>query len=756
MLSGSAAVFAAAGMPAVAAAPGGKIDRKALVTRHNPQLKAVDPAAPLMLGNGNIGFTADITGLQTFPEQYASIAPLLTEAQWAWHSFPNPQNYTAADTMVAVDVRGTTQLYPYMKSLADPDPAAKWIRENPHRFSLGRLAFDLRKKDGAAATFADISETQQTLDLWTGTLTSRFRFDGESVEVATRVHSGRDMVIADIVSPLVADGRLSVIVKFPGVSANLNPDPSDWDHPEAHQTKELDHKPGWLSLSRQIDGTTYFAAIKSDGGIAADGPHAYKVAAKPGATSLNVMADFSRTAATALPEPVVARQAAVAHWVDYWSLGGVIDFTGSTDPRAHELERRVVLSQYLMAINAAGEFPPQEEGLFSNSWNGKAHLEMHPWHAAHFATWSRPQLLERSLTWYVGHIDQAKARAASHGLKGAWWPKMIGPDGIDSPSSVSPFIMWQQPHPIYMAELVYRAQKGAAAKAGILNRYDQLVAETADLLSSFLHFDDKTGRYVLGPPVIPGQENWDPFTTFNPAFELAYFQWGIETAQAWRVRNGQPRRADWDDRVAKLSPLPQKGGLYLPTGSSDAFWTDAASGLCSRNATQAQCQNKDHPSMLMPLGWLPGKGVDKPTMKRTLDAVANFWDLRQTWGWDYPMIAMTAARLGQPEQALDWLFYDGKNNKFGTSGMTPRVHLNEHADAFVPVVSGGVVVKNPDAPGPDGPGFRRAAETYFPSNGGLLAVVGLMAAGWDGETRRTPGFPQQGWTVRFEDILPSI
>jgi hypothetical protein len=488
----------------------------------------------------------------------------------------------------------------------------------------------------------------------------------------------------------------------------------------------------------------------------ADGPHAYKVAAKPGATKLNVMADFSRAAATASPEPVAARQAAAAHWVDYWSQGGVIDFTGSTDPRAHELERRVVLSQYLMAINAAGEFPPQEEGLFSNSWNGKAHLEMHPWHSAHFATWNRPQLLERSLAWYVGHIDQAKARAASHGLKGAWWPKMIGPDGVDSPSSVSPFIMWQQPHPVYMAELVYRAQKGAAAKAKVLSRYGQLVAETADLLSSFLHFDEKTGRYVLGPPVIPVQENWDPFTTFNPAFELAYYQWGIETAQAWRVRTGQPRRADWDDRLAKLSPLPQKDGLYLPTGSNDAFWTDAASDQCRANATKTPCQNKDHPSFLMPLGWLPGKGVDKPQMKRTLDKVKDVWDLRQTWGWDYPMIAMTATRLHEPEEAVGWLFYDGKNNKFGLSGMTPRVHLNEHADAFVPVVSGGVVVKNPDAPGPDGPGFRRAAETYFPSNGGLLAVVGLMAAGWDGETGRAPGFPQKGWTVRFEDILPSI
>ena len=47
------------------------IDRHALVTRHNPTITAVDKSAPFMVGNGNLAFTADITGLQTFPEQYS-------------------------------------------------------------------------------------------------------------------------------------------------------------------------------------------------------------------------------------------------------------------------------------------------------------------------------------------------------------------------------------------------------------------------------------------------------------------------------------------------------------------------------------------------------------------------------------------------------------------------------------------------------------------------------------------------------------
>ena len=54
----------------------GPIDREALVARHNPVLTKVDPHAPLMVGNGDIGFPTDITGLQTFPDQYADLAPL--------------------------------------------------------------------------------------------------------------------------------------------------------------------------------------------------------------------------------------------------------------------------------------------------------------------------------------------------------------------------------------------------------------------------------------------------------------------------------------------------------------------------------------------------------------------------------------------------------------------------------------------------------------------------------------------------------
>jgi hypothetical protein len=161
-------------------------------------------------------------------------------------------------------------------------------------------------------------------------------------------------------------------------------------------------------------------------------------------------------------------------------------------------------------------------------------------------------------------------------------------------------------------------------------------------------------------------------------------------------------------------------------------------------------------SFLMPLGWLPGRGVDRATMRRSFDRMKRDWDLRQTWGWDYPMMAMTAARLDAPEEAIDWLFFDAKNNRFGSSGMTPRVHLDAHAAAFVPTATGAGQGRDAQAAGPDGPGYQRAAETYFPSNGGLLLAVALMAGGWDGEARHAPGFPKNGWKVRAEGLSPSL
>jgi hypothetical protein len=720
------------------------IDRQALVQRHDVVLTEIDPHAPVMLGNGELGFTADITGLQTFPERYSELVPLLTMAQWGWHSFPEGAAEEAAG-LVQVPVPGRgEQPYAWMRSWADAEsnPALNWLRANPHRIALGRIAMMV---DGAAPDFAQVSGTRQQLDLWTGTLTSRFAYAGQPVTVVTRVLPGRDAIAVEVTSPLVEAGRLALSVRYPGVDPQINPDPARWDG--GGTTELVSVNPQRVHLRRDLDATRYWSAVESDGTLAMDGDAGVLVTGT--GTVLRLQVAFDQTAEAAPLPPFADSAAAVAsHWRSFWTEGGAVDFTGSTDPRAAELERRVVLSQYLSAINGAGTLPPQEEGLFSNSWFGKFHLEMHPWHAAWQAMWGHADMLERSLPWYVAHLPHAREEAARHGVEGAWWPKMVGPEGRNSPSLVSPFLMWQQPHPILMAELVRRAKPDDAAT---LRDYGEVVEASADLLASWPL--EKDGRRDLGPPLIPAQENYDPLTTVNPTFELAYFRWALNVAQQWRERQGLAPKPAWTEALRRLAPLPMKDGLYLPAESEPDFWQIAASAACSGAADAAQCKNRDHPSFMMAYGFIPGEQVDTQAMGRTLSAISAHWDLRQTWGWDFPMLAMASARLGRPEEAVDWLFAERKNNQWGVTGMTPRVHLDAHAEDLVPVSggAGGVAM----ATNPDGAGFRRAAETYFPSNGALLWAVGLMAAGWDGAEGHAPGFPAEGWTVRAEGIAPA-
>ncbi len=717
------------------------IDRHALVTRHNPAVTAVDKSAPFMVGNGNFAFTADITGLQTFPEQYSPLVPLITQSQWSWHSFPNPQGYKLEQAMKPIAVRKKKRNYPALTNWDEAKQGhIQWLRENPHKFSLGRIALRLESAQGKTASFADLSATKQTLDMWSGRLTSSFEFDGAAVEVETSVHPERDIVIVRLRSQLLFDGRLGVDLKFPGVSHKLNPDPADWEHPDTHTTMEAARGPGGFTLTRQIDDTHYSVKLTSDRelDIETPVPHGYRMTA-PGSTQLTLLVEFTEgPAAASLPEGEAARAAVAAWWEGYWKRGGVVDFTGSKHPKAAELERRIVLSQYLTAVNSSGIYPPQEEGLFSNSWNGKFHLEMHAWHSAHFAIWGRPELLERSMPWYLAHLEEAKARAKANKVRGAWWPKMVGPEGRESPSTVNPFIMWQQPHPIYLAESLWIARGKDRA---VLEKYSELVFETADLLASWPFYDKKEQRYILGPPVIPAQENFDPLATWNPTFEIEYFRFGIGTAQRWRERLGLPKDPKWDDVLFRLSKLPEKDGVYLAAESQPDLWERARSPQCSKGAAH-ECPNRDHPSFVAALGLLPGWGAERETMRRTLKAVVSDWDLRQTWGWDWPMLAMTATRLDEPQMAVSFLLSDAKNFQFGVSGMTPRVHV---VDDAAPHAAGSQ----------DGPGYRRAAETYFPSNGSLLLAVGLMVAGGQSVHELNPGFPADGqWIVNSEGINP--
>jgi len=680
------------------------IDRRALVTRHNVELTRIDPESPLSVGNGEFAFTVDATGLQTFPELYEQTIPLGTLSQWGWHTFPNPQKWHI-DRFAFKEFDSHGRAVGYADIPGERTPEIEWLRANPHRLHLGRVGFTLTRADGSRAAPGDISDVRQTLDLWNGTITSRFRFEGEQVEVETVCHPVLDAVSVRVVSPLAGTGRLAVEVRFPYGTGQMTA--ADWTKPEAHTTVPSEPGPGQARFARKLDGDTYHASARwqPGGRLAKTGPHTYVLAATPGSPAFAVTVAFAPAAQTAAPPSFDdARAAAREHWNRYWSGGGAIDLSGSADPRWRELERRIVMSQYLTAIQCAGRFPPQETGLTFNSWEGKFHLEMHWWHAAQFALWGRLPLLEKSLGYYDAILPKAKAAAARQGYAGARWPKMTSPTGDESPSGVGPFLVWQQPHPIFYAELAYRERRDRAT----LERFRDVVFETAEFMSSFPAWDDRTRRFVLGPPLNCAQERYPKDTTVNCAFELAYWAWGLEAAQTWRERLELPREPRWDRVLKALAAPPIAEGKYLFAETAPDTYAN------TRWAT-------DHPSVVAMLGMLPGAGVDGEVMARTFDWIWTHWDWPSTWGWDYPMMAMTAARLGKPERAIDALLMDTPKNVYRANG-----HNHQ----------------------------RPGLTIYLPGNGGLLYAVAMMAAGWDGAPPgEAPGFPRDGrWTVRWEGL----
>jgi hypothetical protein len=110
-------------------------------------------------------------------------------------------------------------------------------------------------------------------------------------------------------------------------------------------------------------------------------------------------------------------------------------------------------------------------------------------------------------------------------------------------------------------------------------------------------------------------------------------------------------------------------------------------------------------------------------MRQTLEAVSasRTRGTQSTVTWGVAMVAMCAARMNEPELAIQLLVPAFETNPFRASGYT----------------------------------IRRPEQTpmYMPANGGWLAAAAMMAAGWDGNAEHAPGFPKS-WKVRYEGLNP--
>lgn len=681
-----------------------KIDRKTIVQQYNLKLNQSHPYSPIQVGNGNFAFGVDVTGLQTF-------LPHNTLSSWGWHnsSLPTTPNQTQPEDYTGVDWWTHGRLVNY----AQPNPTQKdisqWMIANPHRINLGRVGLWF---GGQNISEEALSGKQQSLDLWEGAISSSFTFNGLKVDITTVASPETDTVAVKIASSLLSTGELSVFFDFPYATGK-----NKFDAPfvglfnaTSNHTTALDAEDNRALITHTLDATTYVADLTWEANATLSrlkqDEHKYILSSGPHASTLSFTITYApqpQPANTTCTTFKSVRDSAKTWWADYWSTGAFISLPTATNSSANELQRRIILSQYLLAVNGAGRDPAQESGLVNNGWYGKFHLEMVFWHLAHWMFWGKWALYNRSIDVYARFLPSSYARAQAQGYAGARLGKMSDPSGRSAPGEINSLLIWQQPHPMYFAEMEYRSFPHPATLA----KWDAVLTGVADFMASYAFPNASTGYYDLGPPMYPVSENTPPNATRNPTLELAYWRFGLAVAARWKARQKLAIPEAWTRVHDRLAPFPVDDGAYVTYEGIPSMWTNAS-------------YTEDHPGLLGIYGLLPPDAtLNLTTFNATVARVHETWNFPFSYGWDFPLLAITEARRGDAERAVAQLL--DANNAFDELGM--------------PV--GGTRVPTP----------------YFPAAAGLLLAVGMMAGGWDGMDGMEGMVWPVGWEVEAEGFV---
>ncbi|KAE8135275.1 Six-hairpin glycosidase-like protein [Aspergillus pseudotamarii] len=685
----------------VAAAEEPAINRENVVRRYNPIRTKLSTTTPMQVGNGNFAFGADITGLQT-------LLPFNILSSWCWcnDSLPIKPNQTEPSDFTGMDWWTHDRLVNYdIQNPAEPE-ISQWLVANPHRVNLGRVGF---LYNGKHISIDVVTGIRQSLDLYSGILTSKFNLDGQTVSVTTIGDPSSAIIGVDVQSSLLRDGSLAVFFDYPlttGVNKFEAPFVGNWTSVADHTTALNTITAQKATIRHSLGGTTYYNTIEweQSGHITGPFPETHRYLLQPaGNTSrFTFTTQFAALKETTIKPFKAVKEASTRWWAQYWESGSFVDLTEAGSSDAEELQRRIILSQYLLAVNSAGKDPPQESGLQNNGWYGKFHLEMVFWHLGHWARWNKWDILERSLGVYSRFLPSSLERAERQGYAGARLGKMSDPSGASAPGSQNALLIWQQPHPMYFAELEYRA----SPNIDTLNKWDHILDELATWMVSYAWWNVSTQVYDLGPPMYPSSENTSPNSTYNPTFELAYWRFGLKIASDWKRRQGISVPESWTRVFNNLAPLPIVHGAYSICADLPDMWNESS-------------YTSDHPSQIAVYGLLPPTaGVDPSTVHATMDLIAQTWNFTASYGWDFPMLAMTSLRLSNVDQAISYLLHS--NFQFDDVGN--------------PV---GTVVPTP----------------YFPASSAFLLAIAMMAGGWDGQEGMH--FPEN-WGARVDGFSAGI
>jgi len=254
-------------------------------------------------------------------------------------------------------------------------------------------------------------------------------------------------------------------------------------------------------------------------------------------------------------------------------------------------------------------------------------MEMFFWHSCHWALWNNWDILSRSSSIYSRFLPSSLARAQIQQgwSSGARWPKMTDPSGRSSPGEINNLLIWQQPHPLVFAMYELRSASTDEEKAAVLEKWEDVIRETANWMSAFAWWNESTSVYDLGPPMYVVSEDTSPNITQNPAFELAYWKLGLGFAEMWMSELGKEIPSNWTDVKNSLAQLPleqtDNGTFYkVYEGLETDFWTDPDF-------------INDHPVLVGLYGWLPQtEDVNLTIAKATAEKVWTSWNISDCWG----------------------------------------------------------------------------------------------------------------------------
>lgn len=251
------------------------------------------------------------------------------------------------------------------------DPGVeKWLTSNPNRVNLARIGFVFFDSTGARADVSmfDLSDATQTLDLWTGVLSSTFSYNGSTVNATTAMAQNADVLSVVVESDLLSTGRLGLFVDFPWCDGS-----NKFNAPFVGVFNATDKHTTTLDVTGEDSATVQHTMVNNTfittlGGavfsISRDDPTAHRYTILPASSSSSSFAisiSFSLLPTASLPAPSDVLASSTEAWADFWENSGFVDVvSGTKDDRADELQRRIILSRYLERVNEAGNNPPQE------------------------------------------------------------------------------------------------------------------------------------------------------------------------------------------------------------------------------------------------------------------------------------------------------------------------------------------------------------------------------------------------------------